>query len=354
MNKIDLRSDTVTLPTIKMREVMKNAKVGDDVFQEDTTVIKLEEVIAEMFNKESALFFPTGTMANLTAILTWCNERGSEIIVGDNSHIFLFEQSGASQFGGIAFRTISNLSNGTFDLDVLKTLIRDNDIHEPVTKLICVENTHNVCGGKILSLDFLNKLSEISKEYKIPIHMDGARIWNALEKLQIKPEEISPYFDTLSVCLSKGLGAPVGSLLIGNKIFIEKARRIRKALGGGMRQIGILASAGLVAIEDFKSGILSHDHLKTQRLVEGIQLKQNIFKIRDLEHSNIVFITISSQQTKDYATFTKTICNLFKERNILVSNWGPLLIRLVVHRNISDQDIEQTIIAFHEISNLFN
>ena len=354
MNKIDLRSDTVTLPTIKMREAMKNAEVGDDVFQEDPTVIKLQQLIAKMFNKESALFFPTGTMTNLTAILTWCNERGSEIIVGDNSHIFLFEQSGASQFGGIAFRTISNLPNGTFDLDVLKTLIRDNDIHEPVTKLICIENTHNVSGGQTLSLDFLHQLSKISKEYKIPIHMDGARIWNALEKLKIRPHEISPYFDSLSVCLSKGLGAPVGSLLIGNKIFIEKARRIRKALGGGMRQIGVLAAAGLVAIEDFKSGILSSDHLKTQRLVEGIKLKQNIFKIRDSEHSNIIFITISSQKTKDYDIFTKMICNLFKERNILVSNWGPLLIRLVVHRNISDQDIEQTIIAFHEISNLLN
>ena len=354
MNKIDLRSDTVTLPSIKMREAMKNAEVGDDVFQEDSTVIKLQEVIAEMFNKEAALFFPSGTMTNLTAILNWCNERGSEIIVGDNSHIFLFEQSGASQFGGIAFRTISNLPNGTFDLHVLKTLIRDNDIHEPVTKLICVENTHNVCGGQTLSLDFLHQLSEISKEYKIPIHMDGARIWNAIEKLQISPHEIAPYFDSLSVCLSKGLGAPVGSLLIGNKIFIEKARRIRKALGGGMRQIGILAAAGLLAIEDFKSGILRNDHLKTQRLIQGIKLKQNIFKIRDSEHSNIIFITISSHQTKDYITFTKMICNLFKERNILVSNWGPLLIRLVVHRNVSEQDIEQTITAFHEISNFLN
>ena len=306
-------------------------------------------------DKESALFFPTGTMANLTAILTWCNERGSEIIVGDNSHIFLFEQSGASQFGGVAFRTITNLPNGTFDLQVLKTLIRDNDDHEPITKLICVENTHNVCGGKIISLDFLHQLSKFSKEYKIPIHMDGARIWNALEKLQIKPDELTSYFDSMSVCLSKGLGAPAGSLLIGNKIFIEKARRVRKALGGGMRQAGILAAAGLVAIEDFKSGILSNDHLKTKRLVEGIQYKQNIFKIRDAEHSNIIFITIlSQQQIKDTTTFTKLICNLFKERNILVSNWGPLLIRLVVHRNISYQDIEQTIIAFHEISNFFS
>jgi threonine aldolase len=354
MNKIDLRSDTVTLPTIKMREAMKNAEVGDDVFQEDPTVIKLQQIIAQMFNKESALFFPTGTMANLTGILTWCNERGSEIIVGDNSHIFLFEQSGASQFGGVAFRTIPNLPNGTFDLHNLKTLIRDDDVHEPITKLICVENTHNACGGKVLSLDFLDELSKISKEYKIPIHMDGARIWNALEKLQIKPDEITTYFDSMSVCLSKGLGAPAGSLLIGNKIFIEKARRVRKALGGGMRQIGILAAAGLVAIEDFKSGIISNDHLKTKRLVEGIQLKQNIFKIRDAEHSNIIFITIVEQQMKDYTSFTKTICNLFKERNILVSNWGPLLIRLVVHRNISDQDIEHIIIAFHEISNLFN
>jgi len=354
MKKIDLRSDTVTLPTIIMREAMKNAEVGDDVFQEDPTVIKLQKVIAEMFNKESALFFPTGTMANLTAILTWCNERGSEIIVGDNSHIFLFEQSGASQFGGVAFRTIHNLDNGTFDLDVLKTLIRDNDDHEPITKLICVENTHNVCGGKALSLEFLHKLSKISKENKIPIHIDGARIWNAIEKLQIRPNEITSCFDSMSVCLSKGLGAPAGSLLIGNKIFIEKARRLRKALGGGMRQVGVLAVTGLIAIEDFKSGIISNDHLKTKRLVEGIQLQQNVFKIRDSEHSNIIFINILSKPGKDNAIFTKLICNLLKERNILVSNWGPLLIRVVVHRNISDQDIEETIKVFNKISNFFS
>jgi threonine aldolase len=352
--KIDLRSDTVTLPTENMRNAMRDAEVGDDVFREDPTILKLEKEVASLFHKESALFFPSGTMSNLAAILAWCDTRGSEIIVGDNSHIFLFEQSGASQFGGVAFRTIPNISDGTFDLTMLKTLIRDTDIHEPTTKLICIENTHNACGGKVMPLSFLDQLSQFSRGAKIPIHIDGARIWNALTKSNMSPDQLSPYFHSMTVCLSKGLGAPIGSLLIGEYGFIEKARRIRKALGGGMRQVGILGAAGLVAIEDFKLGIINDDHIKTQRLVEGIKKNNTLFQVRDAEHSNIVFISIYPVADEDDYELTRMMCDILKERNIYVSNWGPLLLRMVIHRNITLQDIDTVIKAFHEISDLFN
>ena len=210
---IDLRSDTVTKPTPEMRKAMSEAVVGDDVFGEDETIQQLENRVAQLFQKDAALFFPSGTMSNLTSILTWCPNRGSEIIVGDNSHIFLFEQAGASQFGGVSPRTVPNLPDGTFDLDTLKTAIRDDDIHEPSTKLICIENTHNACGGKVLPISFMKDLKAIADN--IPIHLDGARIWNALYASRSTPPEIASYVDSLSVCLSKGLGAPIGSLLVG-------------------------------------------------------------------------------------------------------------------------------------------
>ena len=256
MSIIDLRSDTVTLPTCEMREAMSIALVGDDVYCEDPTVQILEKRVAKMFQKESALFFPSGTMSNLTAVLSWCSTRGSEIIVGDNSHMFLFEQAGASQFGGVSLRTVPNLPDGTMNIDTINSAIREDDIHEPVTKLICIENTHNACGGTVLPISFLKELKDLSDKHNIPIHLDGARIWNAIKAMKKEPHEISIYVDSLSVCLSKGLGAPIGSLLIGSMGFIIKARRIRKALGGGMRQVGILAAAGIKALDDFETNIL--------------------------------------------------------------------------------------------------
>ena len=254
-----------------MRNSMQNAIVGDDVYGADPTIILLENSVASMFHKESALFFPSGTMSNLTALLTWCDSRGSEVIVGDKSHIFLFEQSGASQFGGISYRTIQNNEDGTMNLHAIKNGIRENDIHEPITRLICIENTHNVCGGKILPLEYISNLRQISNQYSIPIHMDGARIWNAITEYGIEPQEAVKNIDSISVCLSKGLGAPVGSLLIGTKDFIQNAKRIRKALGGGMRQSGILAAAGLVALNDFRLGILIKDHIKTKKIANELQ-----------------------------------------------------------------------------------
>ena len=346
MNIIDLHSDTVTRPTQEMRNEMASAIVGDDVSCEDPTIILLEDRVAKMFDKEAALFFPSGTMSNLTAILNWCPNRGSEFIVGDKSHMFLFEQAGAAQFGGISPRTVTNLPDGTMDLNLVRFAIRDHDIHEPITKLICIENTHNACGGKVLPIAFLEKLKSLADTHNIPIHLDGARIWNALSATDMKPYRISKYVNSLSVCLSKGLGAPIGSLLVGDLNFIEKARRIRKALGGGMRQVGILGAAGLKALDDFESGILIYDHIRTLKLADGFK-RLSFLKIQGNIQTNIIFADIVSN---DKNLNSQVIYSMLKERGVIISVWGPMLIRLVVHRDINDADIEKTIKIFEEIN----
>jgi threonine aldolase len=352
MKLIDLRSDTVTQPTHEMRQAMANAIVGDDVYGEDPSVIELEQRVARLFEKESALFFPSGTMCNLTAILTWCNNRGSEIIVGDKSHIFLFEQAGASQFGGVNIRTVPNLLDGTLDIDEVKKAIRDNDIHEPTTELICIENTHNVCGGKVLPLSFMEELyKEVNKKYIIPIHLDGARLWNAISATELPPSKLTSYVDSLSVCLSKGLGAPVGSLLVGCQEFIVKARRIRKALGGGMRQSGVLAAAGLQAINDFEKGLLLNDHLRASKLAQNIECLP-AFKLFSTVETNILFISILKYHPDwDPEMVSSKVSNMFKEKGVIVSAWSPSLLRMVVHRDISEENTEYIIQCLQEISN---
>ena len=342
---IDLHSDTVTKPTNEMREAMATAIVGDDVSCEDPTIKILENRVAQMFQKESALFFPSGTMSNLTALLIWCNNRGSEFIVGDNSHMFLFEQAGAAQFGGVSPRTVPNLPDGTMDLNLVRLAIRDDDIHEPQTKLICIENTHNACGGKVLSISFMEDMKALADTHNIPIHLDGARIWNALSATDMKPYKIGKYVSSLSVCLSKGLGAPIGSLLISDSKFIEKARRVRKALGGGMRQVGILGAAGLKALDDFESGILIVDHIRTLKLADSFK-RLTFLKVRENIQTNIIFADIVS---KYYCINSQIISDMLKEKGIIISVWAPMLIRVVVHRDISYLDIEKTIKAFEEI-----
>jgi threonine aldolase len=345
---IDLRSDTVTKPTSQMRYAMSEAIVGDDVFGEDITMKELEFKVAKMFQKDAALFFPSGTMSNLTALLAWCPLRGSEFIVGDKNHIFLFEQAGAAQFGGITPRTVPSLLDGTMDLHEVKSSIRVNDIHEPITQLICIENTHNSCGGKILPISFLKNLKILASLHNIPIHLDGARLWNAITALGCKPSDLGIYADSISVCLSKGLGAPIGSLLIGNNEFIKSARRIRKALGGGMRQVGILAAAGLQALEDFNNDILIYDHFHTQQLVTSFKNLYS-FKLRNVQ-TNIIFMDIILYDKTWNPTLISTyVINLFKEKGLLVSVWEPLLIRLVLHRDISDKDVEIIIPIFKEV-----
>uniref|UniRef100_A0A6C0DQI1 Aromatic amino acid beta-eliminating lyase/threonine aldolase domain-containing protein n=1 Tax=viral metagenome TaxID=1070528 RepID=A0A6C0DQI1_9ZZZZ len=229
--------------------------------------------------------------------MAWCPNRGSEMIVGDNSHMFLFEQAGAAQFGGVSIRTVPNLSDGTMDISSIRNAIRDDDIHEPTTTLISVENTHNACGGKVLPIQFLEDLHRVAKTTKIPIHMDGARIWNALTEYKTHPYEIAKYVDSLSVCLSKGLGCPIGSLLIGSKDFIQKARRIRKGLGGGMRQVGIIAAAGIVALDDFENNILEKDHIRTQRIANAVETIPAFKLMTQTTHTNILFLHLFSFKT---------------------------------------------------------
>jgi threonine aldolase len=335
---IDLRSDTVTKPTQKMREKMFTAEVGDDVFEDDLTVKHLQDRLSKMFNKEDALFFPSGTMANLTALLAWCNERGSEVILGDKSHIFLFEQASASQFGGISLRTVPNLSNGTMDIETIVQSIRDTDIHEPITKLICIENTHNVCGGRILPLKFIEDLHNTSNKLNIPIHLDGARLWNAIAAQQIQPHIISDRVDSLSVCLSKGLGAPIGSVLLGKKEFIKKARRIRKALGGGMRQVGVIAAASIQALDDFESNILLKDHILTIKFAEELLTIPYLqIDINSLE-TNIIFAKVVN-----YKINAHYICKICYDNGILISAWSADLLRFVIHRDINNDDLQKVI-----------
>ncbi|HYN89588.1 MAG TPA: low-specificity L-threonine aldolase, partial [Ardenticatenaceae bacterium] len=266
---IDLRSDTVTLPTPAMRHAMADAALGDDVYGEDPTVKRLEALTAEMLGKEAALFVPSGTMGNLVCLLTHCG-RGDEAILGDRAHIYLFEAGGSAAVGGIHPRALRTQPDGRLDLEEVREAVRGDNEHYPRTKLLALENTHNRAGGTILSLDYIAAARELCDEYGIALHCDGARLWNAAVALNVSPATLAAPFDTLSVCLSKGLSAPVGSLAVGSADFIREARRARKQLGGGMRQVGVLAAAGIVALQEMVER-LSDDHANAQVFAEGIR-----------------------------------------------------------------------------------
>lgn len=334
----DLRSDTVSRPTEAMRQAMATAVVGDDVYGEDPTVVQLETRIATLFGKEAALFFPTGTMSNLAALLSWCPERGSEVIVGSQSHIFLYEQAAACQHGGLSLRTVEQRLDGTMHPNAVRAAIRpENDFHEPRTRLVCIENTHN---GSVLPPAFLHALQEdIAKPFGLPVHMDGARLWNALVATGQPAHEAAAHVDSLSVCLSKGLGAPAGSLLVGPHKLIAKARYVRKGLGGGMRQVGVLAAAGLVALDDFEAGILTKDHIKAQRLASAIQCIHG-FRLYKPVDTNILFVCTQEEET----------AKKLRDKGVLATQWEPRQLRLVVHRDIDDSGIDKAIQAFQEIS----
>ncbi|XP_076154703.1 threonine aldolase 1 [Alosa pseudoharengus] len=268
---IDLRSDTVTKPGPLMRRAMSEAKVGDDVFGEDPTVNELQKQAAELFGMESALFCPTGTMSNLIAVMVHCRERGDEMIVGDLSHLHIYEQGGSAQLAGVHSTTVTNFPDGTFDLDQLESKIRHGypDAHYPRSRLVCVENTHNIQGGRVLPLAFLKELRSLADKYGLMVHMDGARVMNAAVTLGVPPSTILQHCHTVSVCLSKGLGAPVGTMLGGPQDFVKQAVRARKALGGGMRQAGILAAAGKLALSDMV-GRLQEDHRNARSFAQAL------------------------------------------------------------------------------------
>merc|ERR1712106_820713 len=279
---VDLRSDTVTQPSKEMREAMASAEVGDDVFRDDPTVLELEKRVANLAGKEAALYVPSGTMGNLICVLAHCWERGAEILIGDRSHIHIYEQGGVAQLGGVHPRTLKNLEDGTFSIEELEAKVREDDQHLPITTMVAIENTHNKCGGRALPLEWLEQLGKSCKRLGLPLHCDGARLFNAAASQGKEIGDLLKHVDSASLCLSKGLGCPIGSVIVGTKELMQKAIRVRKVLGGGMRQIGILAAAGLYAL-DHQVDKLADDHKHAQNIATIINASGNNIQVRALE-----------------------------------------------------------------------
>ena len=304
---IDIRSDTVTHPTPAMRKAMAEAEVGDDVYGDDPTVKKLEELGAKMLGKEAALFVPTGTFGNQLALFTWC-ERGSEVLLGEECHIIQHEAGAASIIAEVQTRTIP-APDGVLSADLLKERIRKRDLHAPGTSLICMENAHSF--GRAVSLENMAKLKNLAQEHKLPVHLDGARIFNAAIALGVDVSNIASYADSVMFCLSKGLCAPVGSLLAGQGHFIDEARLKRKIMGGGMRQAGILASAGIISLTDHTKKI-EQDHKMAQKLAQGLKDIPGIIINTDEVDINLVFFTWPP--AKEQAIAKKAMDVLLKNR----------------------------------------
>lgn len=350
LRTVDLRSDTITRPTNAMRKQAMEAEVGDDVFGEDPTVNALETRVAKIFNKEKALFFPTGTMSNLAALMSWCDARGSEMILGDQSHIHIYEQGGVAQLGGVATHLLPTAADGTLNIDAVAAAIRPDNIHFPVTQLISLENTHNYAGGRVLPSGYVEALSTVARQNNIPIHLDGARIWNAAVSTGESVAKLVEHVDSVSACLSKGLGAPAGTLLIGPKPFIGKARRLRKALGGGMRQAGILAACGMVALDDFENGsMLPADHRRAKTLAKALQQIPGLYidPEEDVE-TNILVVQIELDGVSA-AQFLEAL----KDKGVLGLPRGPRAFRLVLHRDINDEDVDHAASIIRDVTARF-
>jgi threonine aldolase len=345
MRIVDLRSDTVTMPTTEMREAMAQAIVGDDVYGEDPTVNKLQEMAAEKMGMEAGLFVPSGTMGNLSAMLAHC-QRGDEVILGNKAHTFLFEAGGISALGGVHSCQLPNQPDGSLALEDIKNAIRSDDPHQPVTRLIALENTHNRCGGTYQTPDYSQQVCDFAHEQGLSVHLDGARIFNAATALGVDVKKLVIPFDSVTFCLSKGLCAPAGSILCGSRELIHKAHRIRKQLGGGMRQAGILASAGIIALE-LMVDKLKDDHARAKNLAEGLKKNLNINLDKGTAQTNMVFISVSDQL--DYTT--QQISNLLEEMGVRIGIVGQRHFRLVTHNGIDDDHIKQTIDAFNAILN---
>ncbi|MAV93763.1 MAG: low-specificity L-threonine aldolase [Candidatus Marinimicrobia bacterium] len=340
---IDLRSDTVTLPTNKMKQFIMDSPLGDDVYGEDPSVNLLQNKIAKIFNKESALFVPSGTMANLISVLTHCN-RGDEVILGNKSHIFFYEAGGISAFGGVHSHQINNNDDGTINInDIVSAIRKKGDDHFPKTKLICLENTHNACYGSPINTDFFNEVKNIAKKHNIPIHLDGARIFNAAIALNKSVDELTKDCDSVSCCLSKGLSAPVGSVILGNKNFISKAKSLRKALGGGMRQAGLIASAGIFSLDHMVNRI-KDDHSNAKILAGKLNLIKNIEINLNQVHTNIIFI-----YNRDKTLSNQDMLLSLEKNNIKIDYKGNSKFRLVTHSSFKKEDINTVIKVFRKI-----
>jgi len=340
MEWIDLRSDTVTEPTPEMRQAMAEAEVGDDVFGDDPTVHRLEEMAADRMGKPAAVFVASGTMGNLAAVLSHC-QRGDEIILGDQSHTYLNEAGGVSALGGVHSRAIPDQPDGTLRVEDIQAAIRVNDEHYPISRLIVVENTHNLMGGTALSPKYMDSVSAIARERGLKIHLDGARIFNAAAALGVPASALAESADTVTFCLSKGLCAPVGSVLCGPEDFIQRARRARKQLGGGMRQAGILAAAGIVALEKMVDR-LSEDHARARRLADGLRALPAITLEQDPPPSNMVYLKLDPNAGITTGDLIRT---LGKEGIKLIAR-DEYRMRLVVHYWINDVAVDRVIGGF--------
>jgi len=343
MKSIDLRSDTVTLPSSEMREAICKAELGDDVFGEDPTINRFEKMAAERVGKEAALFVASGTMGNLVCSLTHC-ARGEEVILGDKSHMFLNEAGGMSTLGGIHPHTVANQPDGTIRLEDIEGAIRGSNVHFPRTRLICLENTHNSCNGAALPAEYIDSVAALAKRHDLLLHLDGARIFNAAVALEVDVKELTRSVDSVSFCLSKGLSAPVGSVVCGSSVFIAEARRTRKVLGGGMRQAGIIAAAGIVAVEKMVER-LKEDHANARRLAEGIDKIEGLSIDLTVVQTNIIYFELVSDKI-DVEAF---LMRLGEKGIKLLRIGGPRRFRVVTHYGIEAEDIDVTLKALKEV-----
>ncbi len=341
MKNIDLRSDTVTQPTPAMREAMYQAEVGDDVYGEDPTVNRLEKLAAEQLGKEAALFVTSGTMGNLVSLLAHCG-RGDEVILGDQSHTFLYEQGGMAALGGIMPHTIPNQPDGTLKLEDIEGAIRGDDSHFPRTRLLCLENTHNMCNGSPLSVEYMAQAGQFAHERDLRVHLDGARVFNAAAALEVDVKDLVTEVDSVMFCLSKGLCAPVGSMVCGDADFIAEARRARKVVGGGMRQAGILAAAGIISLEEMTLR-LGEDHARAKRLAEGLDA------IPGVEVAPVTTNILYFQLTEEIPLRPKELGQALAERGVLMNARPDGRFRAVTHYWIDDDDIERTIKTVRDI-----
>lgn len=339
MKIIDLRSDTVTKPAEAMRRAMLDAEVGDDVYGEDPTVNRLQELAAELTGKDAGLFVPSGTQGNLLAILAHC-QRGEEYIAGQQAHCYRYEAGGAAVLGGVQPQPIDFEADGSLDLDKVAAMIKPDDDHFAMTRLLCLENTQ---GGKVLSLDYQKRATVFAREHGLALHLDGARVFNAAVSQQMPVKEITKYYDSASICLSKGLGAPVGSVLVGSRELIKKAHRWRKMTGGGMRQAGILAGAGIYALENNVER-LAEDHTNAKALAEGLAAIDGFDVDLSKIVTNMVFVDMEQGRKEQLECY-------LKERGILVGGYGQL--RLVTHLDVAADDVAAVVEAVRAFATRF-
>ncbi len=337
MKVIDLRSDTVTLPTDEMRKAMAAAEVGDDVYGEDPTVNRLEAMAAEMLGMEASLFTASGSMSNLIAVLTHCN-RGDEVIMGSDAHMFWNEVASASTLAGVQVRLVPNDPHGRMEPHEVERAIRPKEnIHFPPTGLVCVENTHNRCSGAVMSPEDTKGVAAVAHQHSIPVHLDGARIFNAAVYLEIATSELVKEVDDCSFCLSKALSAPAGSLLCGSRDFVDRARKWRKMVGGGMRQVGVLAAAGIVALQSMIDR-LAEDHAHAAQLAQGLAQIPGIIFDPERVQTNIVIFELDQSLDSPQRFITRLALE-----GVTVTYPGERSIRMVTHRHIRSQDVDDAL-----------